>query len=654
MSDGTARLGLDYAGNPTGTATITKGLLFTTVSIPILAEPFVEGNRSFTLTLSKSVGAGIQKAVATGTIMESQLTPTLTLSDAIVKKGPSGQQQATFTVFANYPIASAASPSGLATTMTITPSDLTATGAEGDFVTAPITVTLPAGASSMTFNIPINGDTIPEGNETFRATISNPSNGDLVSARLAGQDTGAVGEGLATIVDFNSVPALNIGDIVVPEAQGGQQTYNVPILLTSPSTLPITVQVDTTDGATTTALAAVANKDYIPIVGATFTIPAGATSFNIPVTVFGHSFFAGDKSFTLSLSNPQNATVNKDQATVTIVDGNSLLGATQFLVKIKPQSAVGTYTYTVQPLVSDRIRLAYFQGGPSLSISNETVQDNASQVNFTVTLSQAASQPVTVLVSTNDGTAHAGTDYTAISNQLVTFAPGQTTQQVSVSLIPGTTPKPLGTFTLSASSLTVEGTLAPPSYIQNAGTASIVDVNDNSNTFWSVGDVTASDGNAALGTTTPLTFTIFTNQAFATPQTILVDTSGSIGDYIPLVNNANLQSIVTLPAGATSVTFNVNVFTGLTLPANVIFHVTLSAPSSGVLGQKTVGTGTILNNNTFDATVLARADQLAGRRARVHYRGQPARRPEKRAHRHGFGNDRRAVRHHLHHLHQRH
>ncbi|MFP6765328.1 MAG: Calx-beta domain-containing protein, partial [Planctomycetaceae bacterium] len=51
------------------------------------------------------------------------------------------------------------------------------------------------------------------------------------------------------------------------------------------------------------------------------------------------------------------------------------------------------------------------------------------------TLSAASTRTITVEVSTVDQTATAGTDFTGITNQLVTFTPGQTVQTVEVSII---------------------------------------------------------------------------------------------------------------------------------------------------------------------------------------------------------------------------
>ncbi len=917
LKEGTAKANLDYAGPQSGTASIAAGSTFTTISVPIVPEVFYKGNRAFSLAISKPIGGGIQRASGTGTIMDSQLTPTLTLSDAIVQKGiqpiatftetgnvvtvttpaphnfhtnqkvtiagavdslghpvagyngafvitvtspttftytapvtglvpasagTATSNQETFTVFANYADAASAAissltegasgttvtvttaapnlfttgdsvtiagssvagyngnfsvnvtspttftytassaglatvsgttaltlsePSGttvtattaaanqfasnevvtiagavdalgnpvpgyngtftitvvnpttftftsfstglagatgnavtsasgaLATTMTITPSDLTAVASKGDYVSAPFTVTLPAGAVSTTFNITTNSSNTPEGDVLFRATLSNPANGDLISPRIADQDQGAVGEGIATIVDSNSVPAINIGDLEVVEGYNGQKTVNIPVILTTVSTVPITVQVNTSDGTLLSASdgPALANTNYVPINSLTVTIPAFTKIFNIPVTILGNSDYTGvsDLNFSVSLVNAVGATINKDKATVTIANPNSLLGATQFLVSVNPQSGVGTYSYSVQPLVADRIRVPFFQGAPSLTISNQTVQNNANSVTFNLTLSQASLQTITVLVNTQNGTAVGNTDFVPIINQLVTFLAGSTQATVTVSLLGAGSNKPFRTFSLTASDMTVGESLAPSSVILddtavlsgpsvptvatltesgstatvtttsthsftsndlvtiagasvpaydgtfvitvtspttftytlpntglaaatggsaalqiNNGTASIVNQNDSSNTFWSVDDVTAADGTTQSGPTgvTNFTFHIFTNKSFATNQTVLVSTSGSSSDYVPLV-----KFPVTLPAGSTSTTVTVQVQNNLNLTANAVFNVILSAPSAGVLGQKPVGTGIIIANqnaaNPFDPTQLS-------------------------------------------------
>ena len=68
-------------------------------------------------------------------------------------------------------------------------------------------------------------------------------------------------------------------------------------------------------------------------------------------------------------------------------------------------------------------------------VGGSIVEGNAgtSTLTFTLTLSQASFLPIAVNVATGDGSATSGSDYTAL-NQTVTFAPGQTTLPVSVTV----------------------------------------------------------------------------------------------------------------------------------------------------------------------------------------------------------------------------
>jgi hypothetical protein len=89
---------------------------------------------------------------------------------------------------------------------------------------------------------------------------------------------------------------------------------------------------------------------------------------------------------------------------------------------------------------------------PSLSINSVSVTDGTAGTTavFTVSLSQAATSAVTVKYATANGTAVAGTDYTAESGTL-TFSPGTVYQSISVPISPDTTAKPNLTFQVNLS-----------------------------------------------------------------------------------------------------------------------------------------------------------------------------------------------------------
>jgi hypothetical protein len=98
---------------------------------------------------------------------------------------------------------------------------------------------------------------------------------------------------------------------------------------------------------------------------------------------------------------------------------------------------------------------------PSVSVANvsQSEGDSGSQpAAFTVSLSKASPLRVTVAYTTADGTANAGTDYTATSGTLA-FAPGQTSQTVAVPVVGDTAFEPDETFTLTLSN-PVNATLA--------------------------------------------------------------------------------------------------------------------------------------------------------------------------------------------------
>ena len=88
---------------------------------------------------------------------------------------------------------------------------------------------------------------------------------------------------------------------------------------------------------------------------------------------------------------------------------------------------------------SNSVFRVQFVGGatqPTISINDVSVSEGNSgttTASFTVSLSSASSQTITVKYATADNTAHAGSDYTNATGTL-TFAPGQTSQNISVGI----------------------------------------------------------------------------------------------------------------------------------------------------------------------------------------------------------------------------
>jgi subtilisin len=106
----------------------------------------------------------------------------LSVNDPRISEGQSGTKTLNFTV-------SLSGTRSAPVTATYATGDLTASGSGGDFAPGAGTVTIPAGASSQTVGVTINGDTAMESSETFALMLSNASGANVAD------------DGIATIVN---------------------------------------------------------------------------------------------------------------------------------------------------------------------------------------------------------------------------------------------------------------------------------------------------------------------------------------------------------------------------------------------------------------------------------------------------------------------
>ncbi|HEX8650060.1 MAG TPA: FG-GAP-like repeat-containing protein [Pyrinomonadaceae bacterium] len=153
-------------------------------------------------------------------------TPTLSINDVTQLEGNGGATTFAFTVSL-----SSAAPAGGITfnvdTADGTAQDGTPGGEDNDYIAVHTTGSISAGNTSTTVNVTVNGDTTPEGNETFTVNITNPSAGATLGD----------GQGLGTITnDDAAAGALRIHDIqgashISPH--NGETVTNVPGIVTA-------------------------------------------------------------------------------------------------------------------------------------------------------------------------------------------------------------------------------------------------------------------------------------------------------------------------------------------------------------------------------------------------------------------------------------
>ncbi len=113
------------------------------------------------------------------------------------------------------------------------------------------------------------------------------------------------------------VPAVSIADSSIVEGDAGIVPDVFFVSLSDDSAQIVTVDYRSINGT------ARAGVDYEAVSG-TLTFNPGQTSAQIPVNVIGNVDDDGDRSFTMELSNPVNATIADGLATGTIIDDDGL------------------------------------------------------------------------------------------------------------------------------------------------------------------------------------------------------------------------------------------------------------------------------------------------------------------------------------------
>ena len=292
---GTAANGTDYAtiasplvipaGNTTGTVTVNP-----------TADTNIEADETVTLTLAAGAGytVGVPNS-ATGTILNDDL-PNLVINDVTVTEGNAGITNATFTVSLSAP----AGPGGV--TFNIATANGSAT-AGVDYVAQSLTgQTIPAGSSTYTFTVQINGDLLNEPTETFFVNVTGVTNAVVVD-----------GQGVGTISNDDPLPSLSIDDILVLEGNAGAVNRTLTVNLSAASGQTVTVNYATADGTATQP------ADYTNTSG-TLTFTPGQTSRTIDVPVIGETVPEANETFFVNLSGAVNATIADNQAQVTIAN----------------------------------------------------------------------------------------------------------------------------------------------------------------------------------------------------------------------------------------------------------------------------------------------------------------------------------------------
>jgi hypothetical protein len=526
-ADGTAASVQDYVVT-SGSVTFPVGVTTRQVAVPVLGDVLDEANETFSVTLSSAVNAPIVDGTGTGTIADNDPSPSLAIGDLTLTETDSGTTSGVVTVVLS-------PASGRTVTVNYTTVNGAATS-PADYVPASGSLSFAPGQTTLQIPLEVVGDLLDEPNETFFVNLTSPTNATLSDS-----------QGLVSIVD-NDLPTITIGDVTVTEGNTGSVNAVFTVSLTSSTGQPTTVNYATLDGT------AAATADYTPRSG-TLTILAGQTTGQITVPVLGDTRDEPDEVFSILLSAPVNGTIGDDTAVGTITDNDPT---------------------------------------PSLVINNVTVAEGdtgTTPIAFTVTLSAASGQTVTVNYASADATATAPADYAAVSGTL-TFAPGITTQQVATTVSGDTLEEANETFQIN---------LSAPVNATIADALGVGTITDNDPPLISINNRTVTEGNTG---TTNVVFTV--SLSFAYNQPVSVNYATADGTAVAPNDYTAVSGTLTIPAGATSGQITVPMVGDVLDENNETYTVTLSSPVNGTITTGT-GIGTITDNDATPSLAVTDA-----------------------------------------------
>lgn len=224
-------------------------------------------------------------------------------------------------------------------------------------------------------------------------------------------------------------------------------------------------------------------------------------------------------------------------------------------------SGIDTFTYVVQDEqgIQSTVSVEVTVIGPTRVISATGATATEDGVfDFVISLDTAAMEEITVLASTVTGTATSG-DYAEFSNQLVTFAVGETLKTVTVTVTNDSLVETQENFSLVLSDPRSNGVsdLSKVTFID--GTLDDMSaqgtINDNDMATLSIDDVSITEGDSGSST---LTFTATLSSLIANDVTFYADTqNGSAteadSDYV------FTDRSFTITAGNTSQEISINV-----------------------------------------------------------------------------------------------
>ncbi len=376
------------------------------------------------------------------------------------------------------------------------------------------------GSVRQVVSVPILSDEIEEMMETFLLELSAPDHAELARAVAIG-----------TILDDDSPPTVHLESLVRVREDAGIARFEVILSYEVPEGQEIHVEFVVND------VSANNPSDYRVQTLSPLQFASGEAVKFIEVKIVDDTFYEGDETFQIKLTDVAGGELGQSEGEGVIVDNEALV---------------------------------------TVRIQDMEVTESEPEVIFPVVLSGKDSRPRTFAFTTGDGTATAGEDYEAATGT-ISFAPGDLRKNITVPIRDDLETEPTETFH-------VRLTGADLSDLEATGTI----LDDDGKLTVSIYDEQASEGDGSL--LFPVRLSRPSSRLVTVQFASSDETAEEGSDYV------SSQGIVIFQRGSTEGKIRIQILEDSEVEADETFQVTLSSARHAEIAQET-GTGTILDND---------------------------------------------------------
>ena len=360
------------------------------------------------------------------------------------------------------------------------------------------------------------------------------------------------GEGVILNDDVAELPGIRISDVTQEETNDGVLEFVFNVELTGVFDQLVTVDYESEEFSATSARD---GRDFFRLGQSTLFFEPGEVLQQVIVQVMGDTDVESDETFFVNLFGATNAEIIDDQGAGLILNDDF-----------------------VTPLVS-------------IDDVTQLEGDVDGTLTFTVSLDKAPQTTATVDFTTADGTAFAGSDFTATSGTL-TFNPGETSKTIDVTVLGDVIDEIDKQFFINlsnANGLLIDDDQGRATMIDDDDPDAIIQISDGINITQEFG----KEGNAGLTTYE------FTVEIIGKPtRTVTVALDTESGTATAGSDFLEVHDQLTFEVGEFTKTIQVDVLGDASVEPDEEFFVNLSN-ADGVRIFDDQGVGTIINDDAF-------------------------------------------------------